>query len=92
MQPTDPFSARYQDLLDALQQACERLFGRKRRPYSRQGKASRFEVERPTYDLIVFKVPCGLLTSWVLVTSKNYEVAQQSCNTNSSQIPQLPAF
>ncbi|NLX99336.1 MAG: YncE family protein [Rhodopirellula sp.] len=34
----------------------------------------------------------ALLRSWVFGTSKNYEVAQQSCNTNSSQIPQIPAF
>jgi hypothetical protein len=40
------------------------LFGRKHRPYKHQGRAPRFEVEieRPTYDLIVFKVHCGLLT------------------------------
>jgi DNA-binding transcriptional ArsR family regulator len=41
------------------------LFGRKKRPKSRRGhKAPRFEVvvERPTYDLIVFKVHCRLLT------------------------------
>lgn len=41
------------------------LFGRKNRPNFRRGqKAPRFEVvvERPTYDLIVFKVHCRLLT------------------------------
>ena len=41
------------------------LFGRQRRPNFRRGqKAPRFEVvvERPTYDLIVFKVHCRLLT------------------------------
>ena len=41
------------------------LFGRKKRPKFRRGhKAPRFEVvvERPTYDLIVFKVHCRLLT------------------------------
>jgi len=38
-----------------------RLFGRKKRPKFRRGhKAPRFEVvvERPTYDLIIFKVHC----------------------------------
>ena len=45
-------------------QTVKTIFGRKQRPYCRQGKQPRFEVEveRPTYDLTVFKVPCGRLT------------------------------
>jgi hypothetical protein len=41
-----------------------RIFGRRRRPYRHQGKQPRLEVqiERPTYDLTVFKVHFGLLT------------------------------
>ena len=30
--------------------------------------------------------------SWVVLTSKNHEVAQQSFNTNFPQMPQIPAF
>jgi hypothetical protein len=41
-----------------------RIFGRRHRPHRRQGKQPRLEVqiERPTYDLTVFKVHFGLLT------------------------------
>lgn len=40
------------------------LFGFKQRPFFRRDGQPNFEVvvERPTYDLIVFKVHCGLLT------------------------------
>jgi hypothetical protein len=45
-------------------QTVKTIFGRKRRPYRRRGKEPRFEVdvERPTYDLTVFKVHCGRFT------------------------------
>jgi hypothetical protein len=45
-------------------QTVKTIFGRKHRPYFKQGKEPRFEVEveRPTYDLTVFKVHYGLMT------------------------------
>jgi hypothetical protein len=59
----------FQSVIDRTRNALDArtvrtLFGRKQRPYSRRGKMPRFEVEveRPTYDLTVFKVHCGRLT------------------------------
>ena len=36
--------------------------------------------------------PVTLPHSWVVLTSKNHEVAQRSFNTNFPQMPQIPAF
>lgn len=45
-------------------QTLKTIFGRKRRPVRRGAKQPRFEVEveRPTYDLTIFKVHYGLMT------------------------------
>ena len=59
----------FQSVIDRTRRALDArtvrtLFGRKRRPRGHRGREPRFEVEieRPAYDLIVFKVHYGLLT------------------------------
>jgi hypothetical protein len=59
----------FQSLIDRTRSALtartiRTVFGRKRRPFYRRNGEPNFEVviERPTYDLTVFKVHCGLLT------------------------------
>ena len=59
----------FQNLIDRTRSALtartiRTVFGRKRRPFYRRNGEPNFEVviERPTYDLTVFKVHCGLLT------------------------------
>jgi hypothetical protein len=59
----------FQSVIDRTRSALDvrtirTLFGYKRRPVFRADGQPNFEVvvERPTYDLIVFKVHCGLLT------------------------------
>ncbi|MCH7685675.1 MAG: hypothetical protein IH899_03165 [Planctomycetes bacterium] len=59
----------FQSVIDGTRSALDvrtirTLFGNKQRPFFRREGQPNFEVvvERPAYDLIVFKVHCGLLT------------------------------